>query len=408
MKDGVHVEQVTNVFITKTYPNHYTMVTGLYAEDHGIVANEMYDPVLNETFSMNHMTMYNPKFWEHAYPVWITNQIQGHRSGAAMWPGTDVKIHGAFPTHYLLYNESVSFQERVAKLIEWFTSEEPINLGLLYWEQPDEMGHILGPDDPGMELVIMEIDNLLSHLVRELKRAELWDTLNVIITSDHGMAQSSRDRIIELDQYVDRDLYMMIDHSPDVAILPAEGKLDEVYNALVKAHPHMTVYKKEDIPSRLHYRHSTRIQPILAVADEGWEILQNKSDHFNLGNHGYDNTLPDMHPIFLAHGPAFRKNISKQAMNSTDLYPLLCHLLGLEPLPSNGSLDNVKDLLVSAAPKEPQDRSRQESYARFFGVFLGSVLVIGFLVVFIKYLTRSQVSALRDQHGEIAQPLLQS
>ncbi|XP_015284262.1 PREDICTED: ectonucleotide pyrophosphatase/phosphodiesterase family member 5-like, partial [Gekko japonicus] len=222
MKDGVHVEQVTNVFITKTYPNHYTMVTGLYAEDHGIVANEMYDPVLNETFSMNHMTMYNPKFWEHAYPVWITNQIQGHRSGAAMWPGTDVKIHGAFPTHYLLYNESVSFQERVAKLIEWFTSEEPVNLGLLYWEQPDEMGHILGPDDPGMELVIMEIDNLLSHLVRELKRAELWDTLNVIITSDHGMAQSSRDRIIELDQYVDRDLYMMIDHSPDVAILPAE------------------------------------------------------------------------------------------------------------------------------------------------------------------------------------------
>ncbi|KAL8173160.1 UNVERIFIED_CONTAM: Ectonucleotide pyrophosphatase/phosphodiesterase member 5 [Gekko kuhli] len=396
MKDGVHVEQVTNVFITKTYPNHYTMVTGLYAEDHGIVANEMYDPVLNETFSMNHMTIYNSKFWERAYPVWITNQIQGQRSGAAMWPGTDVKIHGAFPTHYLLYNESVTFQERVAKLIEWFKSEEPINLGLLYWEEPDEMGHFLGPDNPGMELVITEIDHLLSHLVRELKRAGLWDTLNVIITSDHGMAQSSRDRVIELDQYVDRDLYTVIDHSPDVAILPAE------------AHPNMTVYKKEDIPSRLHYRHSSRIQPILAVADEGWEILQNKSDHFGLGNHGYDNTLPNMHPIFLAHGPAFRKNFSKQAMNSTDLYPLLCHLLGLEPLPSNGSLDNVKDLLVSAAPKEPQDRSQQESYARFFGIFLGSALVIGFLIVFTKHLTRSQVSAMRDQHGEIAQPLLQS
>ncbi|XP_060087282.1 ectonucleotide pyrophosphatase/phosphodiesterase family member 5 [Heteronotia binoei] len=408
MEYGVHVKQITNVFITKTYPNHYTMVTGLFAENHGIVANEMYDPVLNETFSMNHVTMYNSKFWEDAYPVWITNQLQGHRSGAAMWPGTDVKIHGAFPTRYLLYNESVSFQERIAKLIEWFTSEDPINLGLLYWEQPDEKGHVLGPDNPRMESVIRDVDDLLSYLVQELKGAKLWDALNVIVTSDHGMAQLSRDRIIELDQYVDRDWYTMIDHSPAVAILPVEGKLDDVYNALVKAHPNMTVYKKEDIPSRLHYTHNSRIQPILAVADEGWEILQNKSDQFELGNHGYDNTLPDMHPIFLAHGPAFRKNISKPAMNSTDLYPLLCYLLGLEPLPNNGSLENVKDLLVSAAPKEPQDTSQQASYAFFFGVFLGSILVIGFLVVFIKHLTLSQVSSLRGQNTEIAQPLLQS
>lgn len=134
----------------------------------------------------------------------------------------------------------------------------------------------------------------------------------------------------------------------------------------------------------------------------------NSSFLFLVGNHGYDNRLLAMHPIFLAHGPAFRKNVSKQAMNSTDLYPLMCHLLGLEPLPSNGSLDNVKDLLVSAAPEEPQDTSRQESYAWFFGVSLGSILVIGFLIVFIKHLTLSQVSAMRVQHGEIAQPLLQS
>nr|XP_056712902.1 ectonucleotide pyrophosphatase/phosphodiesterase family member 5 [Euleptes europaea] len=408
IKNGVHVEQITNVFITKTYPNHYTMVTGLYAESHGIVANEMYDPILNETFSMNHMTIYNSKFWEDAYPVWITNQMQGHRSGAAMWPGTDVKIHGVFPTRYMLYNESVSFEERVAKLIEWFMSEEPINFGLLYWEEPDEMGHRLGPDNPRMKSVITEIDNLLSYLVQELKRAKLWDTLNVVVTSDHGMAQSSTDRIIELDQYVGRDLYTMIDHSPDVAILPVEGKLDDVYNSLVKAHPHMTVYKKEEIPSRLHYRHSSRIQPILAVADEGWEIFQNKSDRFELGNHGYDNTLPDMHPIFLAHGPAFRKNISKQTMDSTDLYPLLCYLLGIEPLPNNGSLDNVKDLLVSEAPQNPQGTSQEESYAYFIGVFLGSVLVFGFLIMFVKHLTRSQISALRVQNLEIAQPLLQS
>lgn len=223
MKNGVHVEQVTNAFITKTFPNHYTMVTGLYAESHGMTANEMYDPVLNDTFSMNHMAIYNSKFWEDAYPIWITNQRQGHRSGAAMWPGTDVKIHDVFPTRYMLYNESVTFQERVAKLIEWFRSKEPINLGLLYWEQPDEWGHVLGPDNPLMEKVIGDVDQNLGYLVSELKRANLWDTVNVIVTSDHGMAQCSRDRIIELDLYVDRELYRMIDHSPTVALLPEEG-----------------------------------------------------------------------------------------------------------------------------------------------------------------------------------------
>uniref|UniRef100_A0A8D0L2F8 Ectonucleotide pyrophosphatase/phosphodiesterase family member 5 n=1 Tax=Sphenodon punctatus TaxID=8508 RepID=A0A8D0L2F8_SPHPU len=406
MKNGVHVKHVTNVFVTKTYPNHYTMVTGLYAETHGVVANEMYDPILNQTFSMNHLDIYNSRFWEEACPIWVTNQMEGHRSGDAMWPGTDVKIHGVFPTHYMLYNESISFEERVAKLIGWFTSEEPINLGLLYWEQPDEMGHIFGPENPLMGAVISETDGKLGYLVSELKKAKLWDMLNVIITSDHGMAQSSRERVIELDQYVDRDLYTMIDHSPVVAILPKEGQLDQVYKALAIAHPNMTVYKKEKIPNRLHYKHNHKIQPILAVADKGWEILQNKSDFSVLGNHGYDNTLPEMHPILVAHGPAFRKNVSKEAMSSTDLYPLLCYLLGISPLPNNGSFDNVTDMLAVAVKIRPTSYE-QESYAYFIGVFLGSILVIVFLLVFIKHLTHSQLPTVQVQHTEIAQPLLQ-
>ncbi|NXD15207.1 ENPP5 phosphodiesterase, partial [Nothocercus nigrocapillus] len=350
MKNGVHVKQVTNVFITKTYPNHYTMVTGLYAESHGVVANEMYDPTLNETFSMNRMEIYNSKFWEEASPIWVTNQMEGHKSGAAMWPGTDVKIHGFLPTHYMPYNESVSFEDRVARLIDWFTSEEPINLGLLYWEQPDEMGHILGPENPLMGPVISDIDKKLGYLISELKKAKLWDVINVIITSDHGMSQSSSKRLIELDQYVDRELYKVIDYSPAVAILPKEGKLDEVYEALVNAHPNMTVYKKEQIPDRLHYKHNSKIQPVLALADKGWEIVHNKSDHFLLGNHGYDNTLPEMHPIFLAFGPAFRTNATKEVMNATDLYPLMCHLLGITPLPNNGSFHDVKDILAEVVP----------------------------------------------------------
>ncbi|XP_021547765.1 ectonucleotide pyrophosphatase/phosphodiesterase family member 5 [Neomonachus schauinslandi] len=423
MKYGVHVKQVTNIFITKTYPNHYTLVTGLFAENHGIVANDMFDPILNKSFSLDNMTIYDSEFWEEATPIWITNQRAGHSSGAAMWPGADVKIHNSFPTHYMPYNESVSFEDRVAKIIEWFTSKEPVSLGLLYWEDPDDMGHHLGPESPLMGPVISDIDNKLGYLIQMLKKAKLWNILNLIITSDHGMTQCSEERIIELDQYLDKDHYILIDQSPVAAILPKEGKLDEVYAALAHAHPNLTVYKREEIPERWHYKYNHRIQPIIAVADEGWYILQNKSDNFLLGNHGYDNALADMHPIFLAHGPAFRKNFTKEAMNSTDLYPLLCHLLNVTGMPHNGSLESVRDLLSSASPGarprapsptlvhgslEPGEDKREEPYAYFLGVSLGSILVIVFFVIFIKHLLRSQIPALPNMQAEIAQPLLQA
>lgn len=423
MKHGVHVNQVTNIFITKTYPNHYTLVTGLFAESHGIVANDMFDPVLNKTFSLEHMDIYESEFWEEATPIWITNQRAGYTSGAAMWPGTDVQIHKTFPTHYMLYNESVSFEDRVAKIIEWFTSEEPINLGLLYWEDPDDKGHDLGPDNPLMDPVISDIDKKLGYLIKMLKKAKLWNNLNLIITSDHGMTQCSDERIIELDQYLDRDHYIMIDQSPVVAILPKEGKFDEVYEALAHAHPNLTIYKKEEILERWHYRHNSRIQPIIAVADEGWYILHNKSDGFMLGNHGYDNALAKMHPIFLAQGPAFRKNFTKEAMNSTDLYPLLCHLLNLTAEPHNGSFSSVQDMLSSPASRaishtqsttllrgsgKPREYDQHESLAYYIGVFLGSIIVIVFFVASIKHLIHSQKPALPEMQAEIAQPLLQA
>ncbi|XP_005998877.1 ectonucleotide pyrophosphatase/phosphodiesterase family member 5 [Latimeria chalumnae] len=406
---GVYVEQVSNIFVTKTYPNHYTLVTGLYAENHGIVANEMYDPELNKTFSMNRMDIYDTVWWEEGYPIWITNQKKGHRTGAAMWPGTDVKIHGVFPSHYMLYNESVSFEHRVNRLIEWLTSTEPINLGLLYWEQPDDKGHLFGPEDPRMNQVIADIDKKLGYLIDQLKKARLWEKVNLIVTSDHGMSQQSRDRVIELDQYVDRDLYTLVDHNPIIAILPKEGKFDTVYQSLVSAHPKMTVYKKEEIPEKFHYKHNSRIQPILIVPENGWSVLQNKSEDFLLGNHGYDNSLPDMHPLFIAHGPAFKKNFSRKSMNSVDLYPLMCHILGISPMPSNGSLGNVQELLAGPAVRRVKSLTEEEdSYSWLVGVFIGSALVLVFLLIFVRHVTRNQMTTVQLQQGEIGEPLLQS
>ncbi|XP_036406121.1 ectonucleotide pyrophosphatase/phosphodiesterase family member 5 [Megalops cyprinoides] len=410
MEEGVRVQQVENTYITKTFPNHYTMVTGLHAESHGIVANEMFDPDLNLTFSMDRMDTYDPRWWDEGVPLWVTNQRAGHRSGAAMWPGSDVEIHQMYPTHYLPYNASMSFQDRVQKLIDWFTQEQPISLGVLYWEEPDESGHRLGPDSPLMNEVIADIDGKLGSLLGQLKKAGIYDEVNLVVTSDHGMAQLSTDRIIELDDYVSSDLYTWIDKSPVVAVLPKEGKYDEVYNALANANPNMTVYKKEDIPDHYHYKRNDRIMPIIIEAKEGWTIMQNKNGTFMLGNHGYDNTLPSMHPVFVARGPAFRRGYSMASMRSVDLYPLMCHILAVPPAPNNGTLGSVRDLLKESAPPTaapPTPASGESTYAPVLGSLLGAALVVGFLFVFVKQVTRKQLPSLPIGNLEIAQPLLQ-
>ncbi|CDR17153.1 unnamed protein product, partial [Oncorhynchus mykiss] len=185
------------------------------------------------------------------------------------------------------------------------------------------------------------------------------------------------------------------------------GKLEEVYSALVEANPNMVVYRREQIPERLHYRHNNRIMPIIIEAKEGWTITQNRTTgpHM-LGNHGYDNTLPSMHPVLVARGPAFRQDYVKSSMRSVDLYPLMCHILSVRPRPNNGSLARVMDLLSEPPPpthSTPLEGRYQPSFATALGVVLGVVMVTGFLVVIVKQMTLRQ---LPSRQSEMAQPLL--
>ncbi|XP_053743933.1 ectonucleotide pyrophosphatase/phosphodiesterase family member 5 [Synchiropus splendidus] len=410
--EGVTVENMSSVYITKTFPNHYSLVTGLYAESHGIVSDEMFDPVWNQHFSRETQNIYESRWWEQAVPLWVTIQKYGGRSGAAMWPGSDVMIHGMFPNQFLPYNASVPFEDRVERIIEWLAAPaaEAVDFGVLYWEEPDKSGHSVGPENSLMDVVIAGIDEKLGFLRNELKKAGLYETVNLIVTSDHGMTQLFADKIIELDEYVSRDLYTWVGTSPVVGILPQEGKLDEVYHKLLDANPYMMVYKKEKIPERFHYRHNSRIMPIIIEAKEGWTIVQNRTTTLMNGNHGYDNALRSMQPIFVARGPAFRQNYVKSSMNSVDLYPLMCHILSIKPRPNNGSLVNVLDLLAEE-PTPPAPSSsptvQRISYAPFVGSFLGIVMVLGFLFVFIKKLTLHQLPSLKYSRREMSQPLLQ-
>lgn len=345
---GVLVEELTNAFITKTFPNHYTLVTGLYTESHGIVANTMYDPIHGTYF---HIGAKNEQWWwNEAEPIWVTALNSGYKTAAGMWPGTDLVIRNQTPTYFLPYNSAVTFRQRVENVTNWILGdgkEDGAKFATLYWEEPDRSGHFYGPDNTtAMDKVLKEVDDNIGVLVSELKRTGLWGHINVLIVSDHGMTQLSTERLIRLDDCISPDTYTVVDLTPVAAILPHKDP-ENIVNLLNKCHSHMKAYLKEDIPDRLHYRNNVRIQPVIVVADEGWTIVQNGNKLNRLGDHGFDNALPSMHPFFAATGPSFRQGYKIKRLHSVDIYPLMCHLLSVPPQPNNGSMTQARCLLAA-------------------------------------------------------------
>ena len=362
IQNGVTIDNggVKNAFITKTFPNHYTIVTGMYEENHGLVGNVMFDPKFNISSDIYHGLSTNPLWFNNgtnetsagAEPIWITNQKNTHllfqrNSGVYFWPGSEVPIQGMRPTFWFPYNKSTPFETRIDTAIEWF-EKSLINLGLLYFNEPDHSGHQYGPNAPEILKVISRLDGILGRLKDGLERAKLLDKLNIIITSDHGMASVNPKQYINIKKYISVDYFDVYGTGVIANIFPKENQTKHVYEALNKVN-HMTVYLKEDIPKQYHYHFNRRIGPILAVADEGWEITLNINETYKpLGDHGYNNSLPDMQPIFIAMGPAFKNGTKVSQFNNVDIYPLMCHVLNILPGRNDGSLDNIMKVLKVA------------------------------------------------------------
>ncbi len=241
--NGVEAEHVKNAFMTVTFPNHYTIVTGHYEESHGVISNIMYDPILNATYSEgdSEMSVWFNNGTENlgAEPIWITNEkasstsqttLTPRRSGVMFWIGSEVEIHGTRPSHWMHYDKDFPNISRIDNIIKWFSDPmEPINLGLLYFSEPDHLGHIVGPNSEYILELIIDLDNLIGYLIGELEKHDLFDRMNIIITSDHGMTQVKKDNIIVLNEYIDPSYYVMYGYSPAKNIIPLEGNYNSFY-----------------------------------------------------------------------------------------------------------------------------------------------------------------------------------
>ncbi len=343
--EGVKSDGLVPVFPSKTFPNHYTVVTGLYPENHGVVGNSMYDPVFDASFSLGNEEAIADGRWWGGEPVWVTAEQQGMTTATYFWPGSEAEIMGVRPTYWKPYDGRISGEERVEQVLEWLDLEadDRPRLITLYFSEVDGAGHRYGPASTEVAEAIISVDAALGMLVDGLRARGLYDDVNLLITSDHGMAATSPERAIILDEYINTDEARIISRSAVLLIEPEEGQLDAMYEALHDAHPRLTVYRKPDIPDSLHYRDHRRIPSIVGIADVGWTVTSRRTYEENPewlrgGTHGYLPSEREMHGLFIARGPAFREGATAPRFENVHLYELMTALLQLEPAPNDGNL----------------------------------------------------------------------
>ena len=341
------------VFPSKTFPNHYTIVTGLYTESHGIVSNTMWDPVWNQTFTM--ATGASLPQWWGGEPLWVTAVRQGLRAGCMFWPGSDAAIDGVRPTYWHRFEGGLPYADRVANALGWLALGPDLapQLVTLYFEAVDSAGHNYGPDAYAkIAEAVAHVDDALGMLLDGLDTLGLRETANVVVVSDHGMAEVSPGRTVRLDDFFDTATVRFVDMGVFAGLWPlagesAEAMVARVYPLLRDKSPHMQAYTKDDLPERWHWAGNRRVAPLNVVAQDGYWVYTHSNGGITRvgGAHGYDNEEPDMQSILVAAGPAFRNDgaLLPTVLN-IDLYEMMTSILGLIPAPNNGTFENLHDL----------------------------------------------------------------
>ena len=345
-KAGVFAEMVPS-FPTKTFPNHYTLATGLYPDHHGIVMNSFYDPEMHLSYRIgDRKTVKDGKFYG-GEPIWNTATKQGLRNAVLFWVGSEANIQGMHAEKWYPYVQNLPFASRIDSVYQWLSEPRNVRPHLIMWyyPEPDGTGHHFGPHSVQTKKMVEQLDTWLGQFFTTMRRLPEFKKINFIITSDHGMQTLSPERNIILDHYIDTaDLSHITGNNPVYNLGVKTGKLQKVYAALKKV-PHMQVWKHDSLPERLHYGHNKRTLDLTLVADPGWSLYWSWAIGTEKGTHGYDNADRDMHAIFYAAGPAFKKDFKANTFPNVDVYPLMAKILGLKPAPNDGNLKGVEDML---------------------------------------------------------------
>ncbi|XP_005407566.1 PREDICTED: ectonucleotide pyrophosphatase/phosphodiesterase family member 7 [Chinchilla lanigera] len=363
-QDGVKARYMTPAFVTLTSPCHFTLVTGKYVENHGVVHNMFYN-VTSKLRLPYYTTLGIQSWWDNgSVPIWITAQRQGLKTGSFFYPGGNVTYQGEAvtlsrkegPVHN--YKDEQEWRANVDTVMRWFT-EEDLALVTLYFGEPDSTGHRYGPESPQRKEMVRQVDRTVGYLRDSIERHNLTGSLNLIITSDHGMTTVNKTAsdLVEFHKFPNftfQDIeFELLDYGPNGMLIPKEGLLEKVYEVLKDAHPRLHVYKKEEFPESFHYANNARITPLLMYSDLGYVIHGRWSVQFNQGEHGFDHRAMDMKTIFRAVGPSFKAGLEVEPFESIHVYELLCQLLGITPEANDGHPDTLRPMLRSGSALPP-------------------------------------------------------
>lgn len=338
-------------FPVNTFPNHYALVTGLRPDHNGLTDNTMFDDARpGVKFSMYARDQVQDRFWwDGGEPVWVTAEQKGLRAFTMYWPGSEAAVHGVRPSQWFVYDEKDPAFSRVDRVLGWLdlpATEQPAFM-TLYFEAVDTVGHRVSPGGADLDKALSDVDAALARLVAGLKARGLYDRVNLIIVADHGMAETSPDRIVFLDDLVPIAEVTTITLGTVSGLIPRTPAAEA---ALVGKHPHVECWRKAQLPKRFHYGTHKRIPPVICLPETGWVLSSREWSARRpmtgvAGSHGYDPDAPEMRALFVAHGPAFRAGARLPVFDNVSVYPLIMRLLGLKARPNDGRAEDTAPAL---------------------------------------------------------------
>lgn len=350
---GVKAHSFQPCFPSKTFPNHLSIVTGMYPENHGIIFNDIQDEFSEKNYTLSNRDEVKDSRWYQGEAFWETAERQGVICASYFWPGSELKLDHRRPTYFEDYEHERDYTERINGVLKWMDLPDSSRPGFitLYFDATDTYGHEYGPDSPENNKAIARLDSMLGKLTSGLADRKLLDKTNLVILSDHGMTNISEEKIINVSEMLKDYNFKVNNTGPVMAVKPDSSNFFQVYQTLKENEKNYKVYTKENMPEHFHFNKHPFIYPIIIVADIGYSLIDDKSikewlDMDTKGNHGYDNHHLDMHGIFIAAGPDFKENYKCGTIKNINVYPLLCEIFKVYPRQNiDGKLNEIDFIL---------------------------------------------------------------
>ena len=350
---GVKASSFKPVFPTKTFPNHLSIITGLYSENHGIIFNNFKNPFNGRVYRIGDSLEVKDSRWYKGEAFWETARRQGITTASYFWPSSDINLEYSRPDYFHHYDHERPYDVRVNGVLDWLILpyDQRPHFITMYFDLTDGVGHKFGPNSPEIDIAISSLDSTLGNLLSGLEEIQMRDSVNIILVSDHGITEVHFEKIINVEEMLEGYQFVPSNSGSSMMISADDGEIEKIYSLLKKNENHYKVYLKNDIPPYYHFSKSPMISEILLIAEMGWAVITNKNlkwmkpEKYN-GNHGYDNHHMDMHGVFIAAGPQFKNNYETGTINCLDVYPLLCKIFNI--IPNNnidGKLERIEFIL---------------------------------------------------------------